>query len=748
MSARAKAAAAASLAVDVYKKILEKEITGNFDEEIKNSKYFCSECKKEISSFEKIYKCNICHLSVFCSLECSEKNKNHKKLDEIYSKDYLVEEFNLKTFLKKDISNSFKPEQVRGMVGLSNLGNTCFMNSSLQCLSNTFDLTKYFLLKYYLNDINRGNKLGSNGSVASKYYELIERMWYGTEAKISPSDFIDKFYNIKRQFARYRQQDAQEFLSILLDQLHEDLNRISNKPYIELLEKQPDEDDVSASKRWWDLHKKREDSIIIDLFNGQLKSETICQVCNKSSITYDPFMFLCLPLPQIKSFLTFKIIRGTECKTFDFEFFEKCTIIDLKNKAKEAYIKNEKIESQQSLKLFDLETIIINENKTDLEVISTDIKDKDYKGQIPLRNIILKKYEVIFYEKKPDKNEIEYFKVFVSPINKQVPVMNVYGGSRLNELNINSYPLYFQISAKETIFDLYQKIKIRFESLNYYDKKSCEEYNKKNQLLKIIDLNIIHGNDTKKVGILALFYTDDYCKFCNQSNIKNFYCSISNFAPKDKTILEVFKNTKKPIFLLATSECYNPIESRQLVTNPLNQASSNKNISLKDAMDLFGNNNVLKDDDMWYCSKCQKHQIAKQKLQIYKAPKYLIVQLKRFNIKKSYDGNSNFSGVKNNTFVNYPVKDLDLTKYIVGPDKSNSKYNLYGVIQHFGSLNGGHYTALCKNQDNWVDYNDSTIEFAKDNNPISQNAYILFYKSKDLDNISDTNNEENETNEK
>ena len=174
--------------------------------------------------------------------------------------------------------------------------------------------------------------------------------------------------------------------------------------------------------------------------------------------------------------------------------------------------------------------------------------------------------------------------------------------------------------------------------------------------------------------------------------------------------------------------------------------NQNNIISLNDALDLFSKNNILQDDDKWYCSKCQKHQIAKQKLQINKAPRYLIVQLKRFNVKKSY-GNLNFSDEKINTFVNYPVKDLDLTKYIVGPDKSNSKYDLYGVIQHFGSIDDGHYTAMCKNQDYWIDYNDSRIDFVKDNNPISQNAYILFYKSKDLDNISDTEDGTNEISE-
>ena len=167
-------------------------------------------------------------------------------------------------------------------------------------------------------------------------------------------------------------------------------------------------------------------------------------------------------------------------------------------------------------------------------------------------------------------------------------------------------------------------------------------------------------------------------------------------------------------------------------------------------MDLFGKDDNLQDDNMWYCSKCQKHQISKQKLQIYKSPIYLIIQLKRFNIKKNYENSSTFSGVKNNTFVTYPINDLDLSEYIVGPDKTNSKYDLYAVIEHSGNLEYGHYTAICKNQGNWVNYNDSSIGFEQ--NPVTKNAYILFYVSKDLGNIYEvqTNNkkEEDKVNEK
>ena len=94
------------------------------------------------------------------------------------------------------------------------------------------------------------------------------------------------------------QQDAQEFLSILLDCLHEDLNRITNKPYILLEEQKPTESDLEASQRFWDLHKRRENSIIVDLFHGQFKSKITCSACGKSSITYEPFIFLGLPIPQ------------------------------------------------------------------------------------------------------------------------------------------------------------------------------------------------------------------------------------------------------------------------------------------------------------------------------------------------------------------------------------------------------------------------------------------------------------------
>uniref|UniRef100_A0A7N8X215 Ubiquitin carboxyl-terminal hydrolase n=1 Tax=Mastacembelus armatus TaxID=205130 RepID=A0A7N8X215_9TELE len=198
-----------------------------------------------------------------------------------------------------DYSDQSRQSERSGLCGLSNLGNTCFMNSAVQCLSNIPPLTEYFLKDKYTDELNEDNPLGMKGEIARAYAELIKQLWSGKYSYVTPRPFKTQVGRFAPQFSGYQQQDSHELLAFLLDGLHEDLNRIRKKPYIQLKDANGRPDKVVAEEAW-ENHIKRNDSIIVDIFHGLFKSTLVCPVCSKVSVTFDPFCYLTLPLPMKK----------------------------------------------------------------------------------------------------------------------------------------------------------------------------------------------------------------------------------------------------------------------------------------------------------------------------------------------------------------------------------------------------------------------------------------------------------------
>ena len=84
--------------------------------------------------------------------------------------------------------------------------------------------------------------------------------------------------SVNHMFSGYAQHDSQEFFSFLVDGIHEDLNRIKKKPYVETVESKGRKDEIVA-KESWIAYTKRNQSIIVDMMTGQYKSKVVCPDC-------------------------------------------------------------------------------------------------------------------------------------------------------------------------------------------------------------------------------------------------------------------------------------------------------------------------------------------------------------------------------------------------------------------------------------------------------------------------------------
>jgi len=262
------------------------------------------------------------------------------------------------------VNDERKKNTVRGLSGLNNQGNTCYMNSILQCLASLdifrswiFDEKYYTRLQSNVTDklaIEKRKKehLGENDniviqqkdvdntceeSVINRLYELFKTMWK-QNAKVTPKSFKQTIGDICSTFRGYQQQDSQELLNLILDRVHEETKAevkvmfrnvpdnvtnyltykqecfaILNNPLTPVEEKEKcleefksfeknnmDSVIISNAYVYWKKYIKNAHSIITDLFTGMFLSKITCKNCNKVSGSFEAFTILQLPVTEDK----------------------------------------------------------------------------------------------------------------------------------------------------------------------------------------------------------------------------------------------------------------------------------------------------------------------------------------------------------------------------------------------------------------------------------------------------------------
>lgn len=230
--------------------------------------------------------------------------------------------------------------------GLTNLGNSCYINCVLQCLVATPVLTNFFFngtidfasaSAPYKEYINKSNRLGTKGAVTTTLVKLMNDMFKSRGKYFTPSDFkkVIGTYSPGQQFATFEQQDCIEFLNFILDSVHEDLNRkrLDNaSECAKLVELSPEDEKQRevlpvrlASAIEWERYLALNLSVIVDNFQGQYLSRLRCLICNLTSTTYNSFSILSLPIPET---LGTKRLTLFDC----LDFFTETELLDDDNK--------------------------------------------------------------------------------------------------------------------------------------------------------------------------------------------------------------------------------------------------------------------------------------------------------------------------------------------------------------------------------------------------------------------------------
>ncbi|KAF7350668.1 Ubiquitin carboxyl-terminal hydrolase 4 [Mycena sanguinolenta] len=655
-----------------------------------------------------------------------------------------------------------------GTLGLRNIGNTDFMNSVLQCLAQEPELAEYFLNGVFTEEINLHNPLGMHGALAQAFGALLMRIWAPSGPSLSCAlrEFKMQLERFAPQYTGCQKHDSQELVASLLYGLHQDLNRVVKNRYIEKpdWEGGGDAELIQLAKKSWDGNMLMNDSVIVDLFQGQYQTTLVCRECEKVDITFDPFMCLTLPLPIKKTwknsiyYVPWDVNKPHVEVPVEIEW--EASFKDLRQLlgrwmgAPPDNLLTLEVLSQMFVKNLD-DSLLYGEMAQNDHIVCYELpchaqQSRTYKPQ-PGDPLILPVYITDYHPPAPIARTsydsyTEYQSVWpfghpaivvLSPEQAQDPAA-IYAQvvGRLERWTNNARELFSWevpsgVGAEAKAGAVVEEIRpivaeddenVSIEAVcmgpksNLFQLKvqpNMKDHGTEDPFLRANKIETLDARaEEVKAGTQTSLLREDDLLLCEfDKNLKAFHFGdVHAYRSNDNVRWEQWGSFVHPEYEESQREA---------------ELEKNRGISLQDCFDKFTKEKEL---GAWFCPRCKKHQQATKKFDLWKAPDVLVVHLKRFS-------NSWMVPDKIDAFVDFPVEGLDLAgvpleEFQLGNLDEPLIYDLFGVDEHDGGLWEGYHRAYALNHANqkWYRFDDSYVRPAKAQDAVNADAYLLFYR--------------------
>ena len=584
-----------------------------------------------------------------------------------------------------------------GIPGIRNLGNTCYMNSALQCLSRTEPLRHYLLTQAHL-DMLEGRQ--ADLPVTASYTQLMRSMWSPDAASTGLcdtsvlQDFKRTIGKFNEQFAGYNQQDVSEFLAFLIDGLHEEMNGIRVKPWVEM-----DTDGKplpELAQCAWDYYLSRERSVITDAFNGQMMSTLTCTVCQNQSTTFDPFSTLTieLPLPKTVPVEVELFWRRKPRTLYALMVPRECKVAQLREALAEEI--GLAVECQKLVQLSWRGESFATTNISDERIVAAYDRVQVYEVR-PLERVGC--HFTVMHRRQEDRDG--YF------LNEKQTVL--FGTPIICAVSNTDEPSEDEGEDEE---EEEEEAGERDDSQLRWSTQSdliraiwdevCCLINEKPSAW-----NAPGFDHTMYFTVKCVCAGGHKCWTCDWTRM----CSGCVVAASDARANWAHFISSHPVQLVidwrpdVVARFFDDAQWSRVVEDPSVarcRAEALSPTDLDECLRSFTKTETMDGDEMPYCSKCKEFCPTTKQLKLWRLPPILIVHLKRF----AEDARGRMHKIQ--SLVNFPTEDLDLSEF-VSPDCDLplEKYDLFALSNHHGILGGGHYVAhgLFPETGQWYNFN-------------------------------------------